>query len=100
MAVSRSVGSSWMRRARSLALSYWDQACLLCSGGIFRGAGRPWSASSGGLGGRLGTVRRICRGLCCLGLQCFPLLFVVILLFFLKHQLFLSTFAVFFSIKI
>ena len=63
MAVSRSVGSGWMRRARSMALSYWDQACLSCSGGIFRGGGRPWSASSGGLGGRLAMVRRMCRGL-------------------------------------
>ena len=37
MAVSRSVGSGLMRRARSMALCYWDQACLSCSGGIFRG---------------------------------------------------------------
>ena len=63
MAVSRSVGSCWLRRARSMALWYWDQAFLSCSGGIFRGGGKPWSASSGGLGGRLGVVRRRCKGL-------------------------------------
>ena len=63
MAVSRSVGSGWMRQAGSIALSYWDQACLSCSGNIFRGDGRPWSASSGGLRGRLRMVRRMCRGL-------------------------------------
>ena len=28
-----------------------------------QGGGRPWSASSGGLEGRLGMVRRMCRGL-------------------------------------
>ena len=63
MAVSRSVGSGWMRRAQSMALCYLDQACLSCSAGILRGGGRPWSASSGGLGGRLRMVRRMCRGL-------------------------------------
>ena len=36
MAVSGLVGSCWLRRARSMALRYWDYACLLCSGGIFR----------------------------------------------------------------
>ena len=37
MAVSSLVGSGWMRRARSMALSYWDQACLSCSRSILRG---------------------------------------------------------------
>ena len=67
MAVSRSVGTCWLRRAQSMALWYWDQACLSCSGGIFRGGGKPWSASSGGWGGRLGMVRRRCRGLWLVG---------------------------------
>ena len=57
------MGSGWLRRARSMALRYLDQASLSCSGGIFRGGGKPWSASSGGLGGRFGMVRRTCRGL-------------------------------------
>ena len=63
MAASRSVGSCWLRRARSMALWYGDQGCLSCSGGIFRGGGKAWSASSGGLGRGLGIVRRRCRGL-------------------------------------
>ena len=39
MALSRSVSSCWLRRARSMPLWYWDRACLSCSGGIFRGGG-------------------------------------------------------------
>ena len=63
MALSRSVGSGRLLRARSMALLYTDQACLSCSGGISRGGGKPWSASSGGVGRRLGIKRRMCRGL-------------------------------------
>ena len=63
VAVSRSVGSCWLRHVRSMALWYWDQACLSWSGGFFRGRRKPWSASSGGLGGRLGMVRRRLKGL-------------------------------------
>ena len=40
-------------------LFYWDQVCLSCSGDIFRGGGKPWSTSSGGLGGRLEMVRQM-----------------------------------------
>ena len=50
-----------------MSLWYWDQAGLLCSGGIVRGGGTPWSAYPEGLAGRLGMVRRGCKGLCLLG---------------------------------
>ena len=41
MALSGSLGSCCIHSARSMALWYWDQACLLCSRGIFRGGGKP-----------------------------------------------------------
>ena len=63
LAVSRSVVSCWSRQAPSMALCYWDQACLSCSRGSFRRGGRPWSTSSWGLGGRFGMVRGRCKGL-------------------------------------
>ena len=63
MAVSKSVGSRWLRRARSMALCYWDQACLSCSG-VFSGKLVSLGPHPPGeWGGVFGMVRQMCRGL-------------------------------------
>ena len=43
-------------RARSMDVRYRDQACLSCSGSVFRGPGKPLSPYSAGVGGRCGMV--------------------------------------------